>query len=97
MSSRNVRLSPEARQQATCLHRALQTAKTQFANGKRNAEQLRTAMLAEIAQASLAQVDYISIAHPDTLAELDTIEERALLSMAVFVDGIRLIDNMVVE
>jgi pantoate--beta-alanine ligase len=97
MSSRNVRLSPEARRQATCLYRALQSAHTAFIGGQRNAPQLRTTMLAEIAQANLARVDYISIAHPDTLAELDIIEDQALLSMAVFVDEIRLIDNMVVS
>lgn len=97
MSSRNARLSPEARQQAVCLCRALQAAKTRFVNGQRDVEQLRAIMLAEIAQAGLAQVDYVSVAHPDTLQELDTIEDCALLSMAVFVDGVRLIDNMVVE
>jgi pantoate--beta-alanine ligase len=96
MSSRNARLSPEARQQATCLYLALQAAKTAFIGGQRNAKQLRAIMLAEIARASLAQADYVSIAHPDTLAELDTVADRALLSMAVFVGGVRLIDNMVV-
>ena len=97
MSSRNARLSPEARQQATCLHQALQAAKAAFSGGQHDAEQLRTTMLAEIAQANLAQVDYVSIAHPDTLEELDTIQDCALFSMAVFVDGVRLIDNMVLE
>jgi pantoate--beta-alanine ligase len=97
MSSRNARLSPKARQQATCLHQALQAAKAAFAGIQHDAEQLRASMLAEISKSSLAQVDYVSIAHPNTLEELDTIEDRALLSMAVFVDGVRLIDNMVVE
>ena len=96
MSSRNARLAPEARQQAPCLHQALQAAKTAFTGGQHNAEQLRATMLAEIAQASLARVDYVSIAHPDTLEELDTVEDRALFSMAVFVGNVRLIDNMVV-
>jgi pantoate--beta-alanine ligase len=97
LSSRNARLSPAARQQATCLYRALLAAKTAFASGQRSAEALRAAMRAVIEATPLARLDYISVAHPDTLAELDLVENRALLSLAVFVDEVRLIDNMVVD
>jgi pantoate--beta-alanine ligase len=37
--------------------------------------------------------DYVSVADPDTLAELETITGEALLSLAVRIDGVRLIDN----
>lgn len=94
MSSRNANLSPTARQNATCLYQALSAAKDAFAKGERDAEQLRATMQALIASTDMAQVDYISVAHPQTLAELDHIQESALLSLAVFVDGVRLIDNM---
>ncbi|MCB0225547.1 MAG: pantoate--beta-alanine ligase, partial [Anaerolineae bacterium] len=93
LSSRNVKLSPEARQQATCLYRALTQAQAAYEQGERDADKLRRMMLDVIGQASLAQEDYVSIAHPETLAELDRVEDRALFSMAVFVDGVRLIDN----
>ncbi|MCB0178244.1 MAG: pantoate--beta-alanine ligase [Anaerolineae bacterium] len=96
LSSRNVKLSPEARQQATCLYRALTQAQAAYEQGERDADKLRRMMLDVIGQASLAQEDYVSIAHPETLAELDTVEDRALFSMAVFVDGVRLIDNMLI-
>ena len=96
MSSRNVKLSPEARQQATCLYRALTQAQAAYEQGERDADKLRRMMLDVIGQASLAQEDYVSIAHPETLAELDRVEDRALFSMAVFVDGVRLIDNMLI-
>ena len=95
MSSRNANLSPEARVQATCLYRALNAAAHAFNNGERRAAQLREAMLNVLQATPLAQVDYVSIAHPDTLVELDTVSDQALLSMAVFVDGVRLIDNFV--
>jgi pantoate--beta-alanine ligase len=97
MSSRNSRLSPEARQQATCLYQALLAAEDTFLAGQRNAQQLRARMLAVIEGADVAQIDYVSVSHPDTLEELEVVEERALLSLAVFVDGVRLIDNLVVE
>ena len=96
LSSRNVKLSPEARQQATCLYRALTQAQAAYEQGERDADKLRRMMLDVIGQASLAQEDYVSIAHPETLAELDMVEDRALFSMAVFVDGVRLIDNMLI-
>lgn len=96
MSSRNARLSPAARQQATCLYRALSAAVSAFEQGERRADRLRQQMLGVLAGAPLAEVDYVSVAHPDTLAELEIIAGRALFSMAVFVDGVRLIDNMTV-
>ena len=96
LSSRNVKLSPEARQQATCLYSALTQAQAAYEQGERDADKLRRMMLDVIGQASLAQEDYVSIAHPETLAELDRVEDRALFSMAVFVDGVRLIDNMLI-
>lgn len=96
MSSRNARLSVAARQQATCLYRALQAAKTALAAGQREAERLRTVMRDIIEATPLARLDYVSVAHPDTLAELDVVEDRALLSLAVFVAEVRLIDNMLI-
>jgi pantoate--beta-alanine ligase len=97
MSSRNARLSPLARQAATCVYRALLAAKTAFEQGQHSAESLRTAMRAVIEATPLTRLDYVSVAHPDTLAELDVVEDRALLSLAVFVDEVRLIDNLMIE
>jgi pantoate--beta-alanine ligase len=97
MSSRNTNLSPAARQQATCLYRALNTGKKLFQNGERDAAELRAAMKEVIESTDMARLDYVSVAHPDNLEELTQIENRALLSLAVFFETVRLIDNMVVE
>ena len=40
-----------------------------------------------------ATPDYVSVADPDTLAELDEVGGRALLSLAALIDDVRLIDN----
>ncbi len=96
MSSRNANLSDEARRQAPILNRALVAARDAFAGGERNADRLRASMLDMLRSASLARPDYVSAAHPDTLKELTLVEDGALLSMAVFMDGVRLIDNIVV-
>jgi pantoate--beta-alanine ligase len=96
MSSRNVLLSPQARPHATCLFRALQAAGDAFAQGERRAESLRTTMRMGVETTPTARIDYVSVAHPETLAELDVVKGAALLSLAVFVDEVRLIDNITV-
>ena len=96
MSSRNVLLSPQARPNATCLIRALQAARDGFARGERQAEALRAAMRTIIDATPMARIDYLSVAHPQSLTELDKVESTALLSLAVFVGEVRLIDNIVV-
>jgi len=97
MSSRNANLSPAARQKATCLYHALCAAKNLFEQGERDAEKLRATMVGVIESPEMARLDYVSVAHPDTLEELTVVEDRALLSLAVFFNRVRLIDNMVVE
>jgi len=94
MSSRNTYLSPEQRGTATVLFRALSEAERRFAAGERDGEALRRAMLAVLAQEPAAQVDYVSVADPDTLKELQRIERGALASMAVRIGATRLIDNL---
>ena len=94
MSSRNTYLSPEQRGAATVLFRALSEAERRFAAGERDGEALRRAMLAVLAQEPAAQVDYVSVADPDTLEELQRIERGALASMAVRIGATRLIDNL---
>ena len=96
MSSRNVLLSPQARTHATCLFRALQAGGDAFAQGERRAEALRAAMQAEIDATPMTRIDYVSVAHPQTLLELEVVEAAALLSLAVFVDEVRLIDNITI-
>ncbi len=96
LSSRNLRLTPEQRQAALVLSRALNAAKEAWRAGQRDAEHLRQTMHATIAAEPLARIDYVSAADPVTLRELDGDAERALLSMAVFIGDIRLIDNMLV-
>ena len=96
MSSRNVLLSPQARPHATCLFRALQAGGDVFAQGERRAEALRAVMRAVVDAAPMARIDYVSVAHPESLVELEVVKAAALLSLAVFVDEVRLIDNITV-
>ena len=94
MSSRNVYLNPEQRKEAPVLYKSLLLAKDMFAIGERNAAAILEQMTVMIQKESLAQIDYISIANTETLAELKTIEKSALVSMAVRFGNTRLIDNI---
>lgn len=93
MSSRNVYLDPEQRKAATILNRALTAAKSAFDSGERDAHKLRQTMLDILATEPLAQPDYVSVADPLTLNELEQIQNDVLLSMAVRIGTTRLIDN----
>lgn len=95
MSSRNKYLSPEERQAAGVLFRALSAARDAHAGGEQDAEKLRALMREIIASEPLAKEQYVSCADYDTLEELETVTGKTLLSMAVFVGGTRLIDNFV--
>jgi len=97
MSSRNVYLNPEQRKAATILYRSLSQAKEAYENGERDAGMLRQVMKDVLASEPLANVQYVSCTDYETLEELDTVERKALLSMAVFIGKTRLIDNFVLE
>ncbi|MBV8085567.1 MAG: pantoate--beta-alanine ligase [Chloroflexi bacterium] len=94
MSSRNVRLSPPERAAALVLSRALDAARALYDDGAREAQRLRDAMRAELAREPLAKPDYVSVADAETLRELGTIDRPALVSLAVRVGPVRLIDNV---
>lgn len=95
MSSRNVYLNPQERQAATVLFRALSLAESLWREGERDADIIRNAMVSVISKEPLAEIDYVSIAHPETLEELSKIDGPALTSLAVRIGKTRLIDNMV--
>ncbi len=102
MSSRNRRLTAEARRQARVIPACLSAAERAFASGERRPGALRELALREIEKAPLASVDYFEVRDPTTLAEsAETGGESFLLAAAVFFpseDGeapVRLIDNRV--
>ena len=95
LSSRNVRLSPEARKQALSLNHGLKRASAAFKAGCRNAEKLIWEAQAEIATEKDTEIQYISVANPDTLEIYNgDVPDQAIMLLAVKVGGVRLIDNM---
>ena len=96
LSSRNTYLSQEERRAASILYRSLSAAEAAFAAGERRAAVLRDLLTTHLKQEPLAQTQYVSVADPETLDELEGHVTRALLSMAVFIGKTRLIDNVVI-
>jgi pantoate--beta-alanine ligase len=97
LSSRNSYLGAEQRRAATVLFRALSAARERWTAGERRGEALRSAAQAVLDAEPLARTDYVSVADPGTLREVDQASGPVLVSMAVFVGPARLIDNMRLE
>jgi pantoate--beta-alanine ligase len=98
MSSRNERLTPEEREKAAVIFRALKEAKVAFREGTRNASELIGIVSRAIETEPLARIDYISAVDLQTLETVEKIEDKeVLLSVAVFFGKVRLIDNVILN
>ena len=92
LSSRNIRLSPELRAAAVVLSAALDNAQAIADTGVQDAYQLAAWMRQTIEVQKLARVDYAVVVSPDTLQEIDTIENGAVALVAATFGSVRLID-----
>ena len=98
MSSRNIRLTPPQRQAAPALYRALQAGHARWQAGEKNAANLRAAAMQELqSEPRLDGIDYVSLAAPETLDELEQATPGAMLSAAARMGAVRLIDNLILE
>lgn len=98
MSSRNVHLSPEDRAASPVLYKALTEAARAYDGGERSGARLRALICGVLASEPRADVEYVSVADPETLVELDAIGPRgALASLAARFGTTRLIDNIVLS
>ena len=94
MSSRNVYLTPLQREKAPILYRALRAASRRFDGGDRRAESLRSMIQTMLSDEKELSLDYVSVADPETLHELEGFFDSALLSLAARFGQTRLIDNV---
>jgi len=97
MSSRNAYLSAEGRRRALVLSQSLKLAGQLVAGGQRDAraivDEMRRLVLAE----GGAQIDYITVADPETLDPIEEIRGPALAALAVRIEETRLIDNCLLK
>jgi len=93
MSSRNSYLSPEERQQALCLYRAIRKARELFSRGESSAERLLAEARSNIESVPSAVIDYLELRDGVTLTPVERAEKGNLLALAVKIGSTRLIDN----
>jgi pantoate--beta-alanine ligase len=102
MSSRNMRLTPEQRQQAPAIYKALQSIRNGWGGAERTTAatvpvSALTAAATGLLETACFRVDYVSIADATTLEPLDyrtTPPGHAVALIAAFLGEVRLIDNM---
>ena len=97
LSSRNRYLSPEQRDAALGLSRALAAAKSAATAGERNAESIRALMRQILLGSAVNSIDYVSIADTNSLEEIEQLNMPAVALLAVQVGATRLIDNEILS
>ncbi len=96
MSSRNVYLSPEERKQALRLSRAIEKAKELVLAGENASEEIRSQMTKILESGPDVKIDYIEIVDAADLTPVGKIKNNTLVSIAAYVGGTRLIDNVII-
>jgi len=97
MSSRNVYLDSEQQTQALVLSLSLQQASRIIAAGERNAAKVKGLIREMIESSPQAQIAYAEIYDADDLSDIEEIQGRVLIALAVKFGTTRLIDNLIVE
>jgi pantoate--beta-alanine ligase len=96
MSSRNAYLSPEDRERALALNRALRAAESVAASGETRTEPALGAARAELEEAGI-EPEYLEARDAETLAPAASLNGRpVLIAVAARVGQARLIDNTVI-
>ncbi|MCR4400885.1 MAG: pantoate--beta-alanine ligase, partial [Syntrophomonadaceae bacterium] len=85
------------RPSALTLSQALELGRAMIEQGERDPGVIRQAMIDHIQAAPFTSIDYVQICNGDDLSDLDTVQGRVLLALAVRVGTTRLIDNLLLE
>jgi pantoate--beta-alanine ligase len=96
LSSRNQYLTPEGRQAAPLLYRALQEAVIRIRSGERDVAAVREAGLRVLNTSSLIRVEYFEIVDADELQPVVEIADSIRIAATIWIGNTRLIDNIVV-
>jgi pantoate--beta-alanine ligase len=97
MSSRNARLGADGRIAARCVPAALDAAGLAVARGARTAEEIGGAVARVVSAEPRARLEYAVLVDPSSLEAAPRVDAPAQLAVAVWVDGVRLIDNVLLD
>lgn len=93
LSSRNVYLTDEERKSALSLNQSLMYAKSLISSGEKRASFIIDEITKIINNVPYSKIDYVKIVDIDTLDDIDTVENRYAVLLAVYIGKTRLIDN----
>lgn len=96
MSSRNTYLTPDERNIAPILRKALQIGESMIELGERDPQVVIKEIKRKIKETN-AEIDYVEIVDPETLMKKERISGKVLIAAAIFIGNTRLIDNTIVE
>lgn len=94
LSSRNIYLKRNEREEALVLSQALNLAKILIKNGASDTKRIISRMRQLISKKKSAKIDYIEIVDPQNLQRLKKISGNCLIALAVWFGKTRLIDNI---
>lgn len=93
LSSRNVYLTDDERKSALSLNQSLNYAKSLISSGEKRASFIIDEITKIINNVPYSKIDYVKIVDIDTLDDIDTVENRYAVLLAVYIGKTRLIDN----
>ena len=96
-SSRNQYLSARERASALVLGRVLAQTRERIEAGERDAASVADGVRRLVGEEPGVALEYVAVVDPDTLADLERIEDRALVALAARVGRTRLIDNVLLR
>lgn len=97
LSSRNSYLTPEERQKAPALHRALRAGQEAIAHGIHDVDGIEHLMRKMLAETPGVECDYLAVVDPQTFRTPADFRRPVLLAGAVRIGKTRLIDNVLAQ
>lgn len=96
LSSRNVFLNSQEREQALSLYQSLLLGKKLILAGNKNVPMIKTKMKNNLKKYKLIRLDYIEICKSDDLSPVKVISKKVVILIAAHVGKTRLIDNIII-
>lgn len=95
LSSRNVYLTDDERKSALSLNQSLNYAKSLISSGEKRVSFIIDEITKIINNVPYSKIDYVKIVDIDTLDDINTVEKKYAVLLAVYIGKTRLIDNFV--
>ncbi len=97
MSSRNVHLSDTARERAAGIYSALQKGKSMHKSGVEDIDAIMKSIENELKAIPNLTIQYLDARYTDSMKKARDLERPVIIALAVYLESVRLIDNIILE